>query len=105
MNTNKQMLMLAGGKYGCTNIIINKQILSLVNLEVAMHYAYVFIIKNPAGFHDGFWFTFLTSVIVCFSCLNVMAAELLDTFSTDMLFYFCIGEKPTFLDKQRDSSE
>ena len=66
-----------------------------MNIEIGMRYVLVFMLKNPAGFFDDFWFFYMRVLVFSVSALREIMRVFLYGGSTDDIVYnVCIGQKP-----------
>ena len=64
-----------------------------MDIELVMRYMFAFVLKNPAGFRDDFWITFLGMFTLIFWCLDEMVYVFLSNPPKDMFLQVCIDQK------------
>ena len=72
---------------------IFQQMFLFFDMIILSRYAYIFLLKNPAGFNDDFWATFMDIWVVLFSFL-VKASQYITEPNQPLTYYFCCGSDP-----------
>ena len=85
-------------KYFCLFVRITKSAIFLqmffyFDLIILSRYAYVFWLKNPAGFNDDFWVSFCNMWVMMMSLLTKSVQHLIINQQT-LTYYFCCGTDP-----------
>ena len=68
---------------------------------IIVRYMYIFVLKNPAAFHDDFWYSFINIWIKSFSLIFQGAWHILAV-RQPIGFYICCGRDPS-LDNPRST--